>query len=152
MNPPELRPIPFVSRLGLTRQQLEQLNLYASRNGIAQLALELTKIIDDIESARINGHLSERLSAPSAVRYAAIEALRESVRRSILPPDELVELLARLVGTPDEPRRRGRQKIPSKAVRIIQAETSLSGRELAGKLGVSEATVRRYRRAASSKT
>ena len=127
-------------------------NLYETRAGIAQLALELTKILDDIESARSNGHLSRKLSGPNDVRYAALEALSECARRLIAPPDELVTLIAKLLGTPDESRRRGRQKIPLKVVRVIQPETSLSGRKLAGKFGVSEAAVRRYRRAASSKT
>jgi hypothetical protein len=132
-----------------TRHGCNMENLYGTRDGIAHWASELMKILGEIESARRNGHLSPKTSSPTDVKYEAAVALSECARRSIAPPDELVTLIAQLLGTPDESRRRSKIRFPLAKVRRIKAETGLSGRALGRHLRerglkVSDRSVARY--------
>jgi|SRR6516164_6943835 hypothetical protein len=124
-------------------------NLYESREGIAKLALDLAGILSDIERSRRSGHLNRELSSPTDVAYEATAALRECIRRKILPPDELATLIEQLLGTTDESRRRNRAKFPLAKARAIKTQTGLKGRALAREmrkrgLNVSDRNVARY--------
>src|SRR5262249_13126316 len=111
-----------------TRATME--NLYEGRDGIAKLASALMKILSEIEAAKKKnlGHIPEDLSGPNHVKYAAVEALAECVRRGIVPPWRLVVLVRRLMGVSNERKRRGHTKVPLSRLLSIQREKQLSGR------------------------
>jgi len=125
-------------------------NLYEGRDGIAKLASALMKILSEIEAAKKKnlGHIPEDLSGPNHVKYAAVEALAECVRRGIVPPWRLVVLVRRLMGVSNERKRRGHTKVPLSRLLSIQREKQLSGRVLgrearARGLKISDTAVRR---------
>ena len=107
-------------------------NLYETREGIAILANELSKIYGDIRDAtKKGGRWPEKLSRPNDVKFAAVEALQECARRLIPPPDELVKLVEQLLKLGEENRRRARIRFPKQKAVKIAAQTGLKGRALA---------------------
>jgi hypothetical protein len=125
-------------------------NLYETREGVAKLATALVKALNQIEAAKKkgNGHIPTAMSGPNDVKYAAIEALGQCVRRGIVPPPRLVALIRRLLGVGNESRRRDRVRAPVGRLIRIMRSTGLSGRALAREarsrgIDVSDNTVRR---------
>jgi len=113
-------------------------NLNDSRDGIAQIAITLNKILDEIEIARKkhHGHIPEGISGPGDVNRFAVDTLRECEVRSIVPPVELVDLIERLLGSAPFNKRRKRIHFPKLLIAAarVHVETGLSGRKLAREL------------------
>lgn len=116
-------------------------NLFASRKGQIELAIELNKILDDIEADRkVRSSIREGLSRPNDIKRFAVLALRESNRYGFAPPSQMIDLVERLLeAAPDDNRRekgkRKNQKLFNTAARVqSESEKPLSTRALAAEL------------------
>ena len=111
-------------------------NLYATRAGQAELAVTLSKILDDIDHYRqARATIPPGISSPSDIKREAIRALRECGRYSLVPPRELVDLVERLFGAAADKKRTDiRNRTLLREAVSVHVETNLSGRALAKKL------------------
>jgi hypothetical protein len=113
-------------------------NLYATRAGQTELAAQLNRILNDIETDRkTRGPIREGLGRPNDVKRFVIQALRECERYSISPAPKLIDLVERLFGSASDDNRRDEIKFPKLLIEAakLQAEIGpLSSRKLASEL------------------
>lgn len=148
-NDPTMARAEQLARSLLNEHGPDAFNLYASREGIAVLANELSGILDDIEmDRRSRKHVRPGISPPRDVKRAAYEALEQCSERSIAPPVELCELIKRLLSVSDDERRRDgidgvRNRDLFRLAKRIHKETKLTGRPLAREMrarGIADAS------------